>query len=808
MGKCFQSLFCLILMLDVCWCVKVVGIRDESVASVITGGVVTLHAESTFNLRLFGDNFTESSSIKFTDESAEYGRSCDDLAMSGKYSVHTRSSYSAIVTANIDSIVPNNGSLFYLCLRSDGGYIHQGADKWLTILLKPPVVPAAKSLLPLPLQITIIAVLLLMSGLFSGLNLGLMSLDPMDLQIVMKSGTKSERRYASLIYPVRKKGNFLLCTLLLGNVLVNNTLTILLGDLTSGVMAVIGSTAGIVVFGEIVPQALCSRYGLHVGAYTIWLTKIFMVLTFILSYPISKILDFILGKEIGTIYNRVKLLEMLKLTDPYNDLAKDEVNIIQGALELRSKTVEDVMTPIADCFMIDIKSTLDFQTMREIMSTGYTRIPVFDVERTNITSILFVKDLAFVDPDDCMPLRTVCKFYQHPLNFVFNDITLDKLLDEFKTGTFHMAIVHRVNNEGPGDPYYEVIGIITMEDVIEEIIKSEIIDETDVYTDNKTKKLNVMRQAIPVDLSLFSESGGDKKPRVSPQLTLAALRFLRAEVEPFKIISEKVLLRLLKQDVVVVLKLEEHDNNRDKLLIYQQNVASDYFVLVLEGQVKVKVGKENLEFDSGPFTYYGTMALMPAADVSTTSIGKKSHRNNSLSSSQLSPETETPSTPDLTRMTQHFVPDYALIATTDVKFIKVSRKQYLNAIRATRMAEDSQSEAATETQPPVTEVPSLEVASKNNNNEHNNDEDDGSCLSQSHPDLARQRAPYLQSKSVSSGHLMAIAAKYANVAGDRVHHGSLIMAVNSPRPLDENLETQSLKSNPGASNERTNLLKQ
>lgn len=69
------------------------------------------------------------------------------------------------------------------------------------------------------------------------------------------------------------------------------------------------------------------------------------------------------------------------------------------------------------------------------MSTGYTRIPVYEgSDRRNIVSILFVKDLAFVDPDDEMPLRTVCSFYQHPVNFVFSDITLDKLLEKFKTG--------------------------------------------------------------------------------------------------------------------------------------------------------------------------------------------------------------------------------------------------------------------------------------------------------------------------------------------------------------------------------------
>lgn len=81
-----------------------------------------------------------------------------------------------------------------------------------------------------------------------------MALDRTDLKIYENTGSEKEKRYAKAIIPVRNHGNFLLCTLLLGNVLVNSTLTILLDDLTSGIIAIVGSTVGIVIFGEIIPQ--------------------------------------------------------------------------------------------------------------------------------------------------------------------------------------------------------------------------------------------------------------------------------------------------------------------------------------------------------------------------------------------------------------------------------------------------------------------------------------------------------------------------------------------------------------------------
>ena len=115
--------------------------------------------------------------------------------------------------------------------------------------------------IPFAVQIIIIAVLILLSALFSGLTLGLMGLDKTGLEIVSSSKQDNPiaSRNAELIIPIREDGNLLLCTLLLGNVAVNALLSILMADLTDGTLGFLTSTAVIVVFGEITPQALCSR---------------------------------------------------------------------------------------------------------------------------------------------------------------------------------------------------------------------------------------------------------------------------------------------------------------------------------------------------------------------------------------------------------------------------------------------------------------------------------------------------------------------------------------------------------------------
>ncbi|CAG0919283.1 unnamed protein product [Notodromas monacha] len=275
-------------------------------------GIATIMANTDAVLRIFGKNLGSRLKFKFAyGLPSEFNDTmCDD---SGSTRVFTTdagiNSNAAFLPVKLPDMSSSDGR-FYLCLKQE---IAGVGIAWNVLGSDPALLIRTDSrLLPVWLQLLIIAILLILSGLFSGLNLGLMALDRTDLKIICNTGSEKEKRYAQKVMPVRQLGNYLLCSLLLGNVLVNSSLTLLLDDLTSGLVAVVGSTMGIVIFGEIIPQAICSRHGLAIGAWTVWITKIFMAATFPLSYPISKILDKFLGEEIGNYYNRERLKELVK----------------------------------------------------------------------------------------------------------------------------------------------------------------------------------------------------------------------------------------------------------------------------------------------------------------------------------------------------------------------------------------------------------------------------------------------------------------------------------------------------------------
>ena len=582
-------------------------------------------------IRLFGRGLTNQTKIRLTTVTKEFGQDC-------KSDTEHRQSETFPVQGNEDgtmatvdipgeamssAFTDDGESLpYYLCLKSPDqpGFVHQGNDTESSLFLRVYDHP-----LPIWLMICAIVVLLCLSGLFSGLNLGLMALDQTELEIVKNTGSEKERVYANKIAPIRSHGNFLLCSLLLGNVLVNNTLTILLDTLTSGLVAVIGATMGIVVFGEIIPQAICSRHGLAVGAYTIWLTKFFMLLTFPLSFPISLILDKVLGQEMGTVYDKKKLMELLRVTDEENDIADDERGIVMGALTYTNKTVRDVMTKLEDVYMLPTDAILDYETICEIRDQGYSRIPVYgDNDRQNIVHILFAKDLMFVDPDDNTNVVTVCEFYPNIVNNVFDDCKLNTLFNDFKSGEKgHMAFVQVTNDTGDGDPFYETIGLVTLEDIIEEIIQQEITDEDDVIMDNKTKKTR-KKKWTGGDKGLLALMGEEKKKvNISPQLNLAVFQYLSTSIEPFKVehMNERVLKKLVTLDVFREIKLKKDMSkmSEDEQTIIYKGRPIDYFILIVEGRVEVNIGKEELVFESGPFTYFGIQCLQDVISESPSS---------------------------------------------------------------------------------------------------------------------------------------------------------------------------------------------
>ncbi|MBT8245780.1 MAG: gliding motility-associated protein GldE [Winogradskyella sp.] len=367
------------------------------------------------------------------------------------------------------------------------------------------------------ISVLILVVLLFCSALISGAEVALFSLTKSDINTVSEEHAKSVGIITSLLERPKK----LLATILVANNFINIAIVILfayLGEflfsmidnyLIRFLLEVATATFLILLFGEIIPKIYASRNSVK---FSMAMAKPLKVLGVIFS-PVSMPLRFItiqiqnkLGKQKSNI-SVDQLSQALELTDD-NDTTKEEQQILQSIVSFGNTDTKQVMRPRMDIFAVNIDE--DFNTIiPEIIDNGYSRIPVYDESVDKIKGILYVKDLLPHINKKSFNWTTILR---EPF-FVPENKKLDDLMEEFQAKKVHLAVVV--------DEYGGTSGIISLEDIIEEIV-GDISDEYDVEDlnhikiddtnyrfDGKTPLKDVYKIIELEDTSIFEEKKGE-----------------------------------------------------------------------------------------------------------------------------------------------------------------------------------------------------------------------------------------------------------------------------------------------------------
>ncbi|PAV55648.1 hypothetical protein WR25_01507 [Diploscapter pachys] len=385
--------------------------------------------------------------------------------------------------------------------------------------------------------------------------------------------------------------------------------------MASGTLAFVLSSTGIVIFGEIVPQSACAKYALAIGARTIWITKLMMIVTAPLSWPISKL-----------------------------NLVAD-LRIAVGAIEIVKKNVKDVMTKIEHVFMLSEDDVLDNQMIEEIIDKGYSRIPVYEgIDRSKVKSFVMIRDFVLLDKKSNLTVKVISDFHRRKIRVVDENMPVTELLEEFKVGHYHMALVsgeasnfdnHSKNSEKEINDNIsisevkqesipliniedkssdkrpkEFVGLVTLEDIVEEILQSEIVDESDSILDNVQRNKRKVTK-MQLNQLMTCESLGDP---LSFNMRNIVTKWLHEHHEIFgkKYFEPRALENLIQKNIRQVVVSSQRRQDQAPVMLYEYLMPSKRFILILEGKAKCLFPRSNMSFEIGPWTSFGDLLIEKA----------------------------------------------------------------------------------------------------------------------------------------------------------------------------------------------------
>ncbi|XP_057868261.1 DUF21 domain-containing protein At2g14520 [Cryptomeria japonica] len=314
-------------------------------------------------------------------------------------------------------------------------------------------------------------------------------------------------------------------------------LPIFLNSLISAWGAILISVTLILLFGEILPQSICTRYGLAVGATMAPVVRVLVWFCFPVAFPISKVLDYLLGEGHVALFRRAELQALVTMhgneAGKGGELSHHETSIISGALELAGKTALHAMTPISETFSLDIDEALDSEKMIMLLEKGHSRVPVFFGQSTNIIGLILVKNLLALDLTKEVHIRNITL---RKIPRVSSNMPLYDLLNEFRKGHSHMAVVVNFPEEKEQD-------LERASDVEAKINKSLSRDRKVLLKEKvEHETLDVIKSDLLQDFRDHSTT--DKSPRSACKISsnsCLSVKTIRRSKRWSEIVSEDIL---------------------------------------------------------------------------------------------------------------------------------------------------------------------------------------------------------------------------------------------------------------------------